>query len=577
MCILVLPIYGKEAKMLFPALERTASGNRYGYINEKGRWVLKPYYGYTYPFTEGLGIIEKDNLYGVVDAKGNKVVKPIYESITPFKEERATFVTSKGMGVMNQKGKIITQSMYNYIGGYQEGLAIVEKVSESGNPLYGYLNKEGKESIIPTYQQATDFQNGKALVQQQEGMYAIINTQGQILATIQVPIAYGYNEEKFIYSEKLGGLVGYRDVTGQVIIPPTYQSAEPFREGVAIVSTSDRYKGEQGLINEKGAFIYPNSYNEILYLGEGRVALGKAIQPTEPSAGSIYAIADIKGNILTDFIFYGVSPYEAGLSSVYDETMTYFVNLEGEKVSDLPQVRGAGRLKKQGEVISVEIDYQTSYLTTAGELIYEPNTTIPLGKGYEVKVDKYKPNFNTLIYTPQINGIKDPDIQQQVNAQLKAISDGGEGIEKGEYTYYAQFQSQFYNKDLWIPNLINSTYYFGAAHPLPARATPAIDLVTGTFYELKDLFKAEIPWQEGLNMILQKQAKEKLEQNELFSDAEVKIREQQPFYVDEEALYIYYTPYEIGPYSSGFITFKIPYTEINDLIDKNGDFWMAYH
>ena len=44
-------------------------------------------------------------------------------------------------------------------------------------------------------------------------------------------------------------------------------------------------------------------------------------------------------------------------------------------------------------------------------------------------------------------------------------------------------------------------------------------------------------------------------------------KEGQNFYFDEDNLYIYFQPYDIGPYAAGFITFKIPLKLISDIIE----------
>ena len=54
----------------------------------------------------------------------------------------------------------------------------------------------------------------------------------------------------------------------------------------------------------------------------------------------------------------------------------------------------------------------------------------------------------------------------------------------------------------------------------------------------------------------------------VYEDGFKGINENQSFYVDENNLYIYFAPYEIAPYSSGFVTFKIPFEEIDSMIRK---------
>ena len=63
----------------------------------------------------------------------------------------------------------------------------------------------------------------------------------------------------------------------------------------------------------------------------------------------------------------------------------------------------------------------------------------------------------------------------------------------------------------------------------------------------------------------------------LFEDGFKGIKEDQDFYVDKNNLYIYFPPYEIAPYAAGFVTFKIPFTEIEGMINKEGNFYKSFN
>lgn len=45
----------------------------------------------------------------------------------------------------------------------------------------------------------------------------------------------------------------------------------------------------------------------------------------------------------------------------------------------------------------------------------------------------------------------------------------------------------------------------------------------------------------------------------------------------EDKLAIYFEPYEIAAYAAGFPTFYIPYDEMIDIIDTEGEFWKSFH
>jgi len=63
----------------------------------------------------------------------------------------------------------------------------------------------------------------------------------------------------------------------------------------------------------------------------------------------------------------------------------------------------------------------------------------------------------------------------------------------------------------------------------------------------------------------------------VFPDTYEGIQEDQKFYLGKDALYIYFDPYEIGPFVAGFPTFKIPYANIKNIIDINGELWKSFN
>ncbi|MFD2879201.1 RsiV family protein [Paenibacillus rhizoplanae] len=117
---------------------------------------------------------------------------------------------------------------------------------------------------------------------------------------------------------------------------------------------------------------------------------------------------------------------------------------------------------------------------------------------------------------------------------------------------------------------------FGAAHGMPTRIYEHINLRTGKFYTLSDLFKPGSKYVQKLSDIVGKQIANDPQYSYVFPDTYKGITADQPFYVDAQALYLYFAPYEIAPYSAGFPTFRIPYAEIMGLISTEGEFWQSF-
>lgn len=565
---------------LYPAPLNTVGGVKWGYIDKRGKFIIKPFYELALDFQDnGLAIVQIGNYYGIIDSGGNYIVKPKYNSISEFSEGRAIVIDDEGFKIINEKGKELTSKAYNYIGNFKDERAQYSVVTSNDKYIYGYLDRDGKEVIPAKYEYVNDFNEKKAIVKIGIAQYALIDINGNILNKYGYEFVGNLSEGLLLFNEKPGGKYGFIDTKGNVIISPRFTYAQNFSEGRAIVNVSEGISNRYGLIDRSGNYTISPQYNDIILLGENRVALGIAIDQNLPFIGSKYAISDINGNILTNYIYYGVSNYKSGIASVYDYINTFFIDKKGNMVKNLPVVEGSGFLTIENKLIKSYVDYKISYFDKQGNLVWSQNSIIPLDNQYRVIEKKYKPNKDYLVYYPEVRGMQDSNLENKVNNQLKILSQVKpvkENIQL-EYSYLGNFKIEFFKKKLLILELNGYNYTFGAAHGMPSKIYTNIDLVTGQFYELKDLFKKDSNYVKVLSDIIGEIIKNDPEYEYVFPDTYKGIKENQSFYVSENILYIYFYPYEIAPYAAGFPTFRIPYRDITTIINKLGDFWRAFN
>lgn len=566
---------------LYPALTNTQKGSLYGYINSKGNFIISPSFSTASSFTENrLAIVCKNNNCGVININGEYVIPPIYNSIEPFVESRAVYVQGDIMGVIDEGGKIITKNPYTFISSYSDSLALVSIKTSSDDQLYGYIDMDGNEVLPPNYLEGSDFKNNYALVKSRDGTYQVIDKSGTIITTFPYKFVGNYNEGVFTFSESLGGLIGYVDIYGRVLIKPKFTSASPVNDGYMVVSTAPNYKGNYGVVTLSDHILYPFIYDDIRYVGDNRFALGiYRGNNVNTSFNSIYALGDNKGNTLTDFKFLDIQKFKNGLASAYNLENSFFIDLSGRIVRNLPVVKGTGTLELQCDIVYADIDYIPYYLNTKGDIIYKPNNRIKLNDEYTILKLKYKPNVDYLVYYPQINQSTPSTVIENINSKLRElcalkIVDRNEVL---DYNLYGNFETLFFKKDLYIPE-INTYYYpFGAAHGMTARSTPNINLKTGEFYSLSDLFDCTTRWIDEINKIIENMIETDPQYSYVYEDGFKGITSIQSFYVDEDNLYIFFAPYEIAPYAAGFVTFKIPFADIDSLLCKKGSFYNSFN
>ncbi|TLS50047.1 DUF3298 domain-containing protein [Paenibacillus antri] len=574
-----VPFGETRAAALFPASVKEVGGTRWGFVDERGAWRIPPTYSYATDFADARAVVQLAGKYGAIDASGRLVVPAEYEWLDSFAEGRATAFDREGARVVDENGRVLTKKAYPFIAKYSEGRALFS-AQEGDKYLYGYLDREGGEVIPATFLEGNDFANGKAIVKVADGEYALIGPNGERKATYRYDYVGAPGDGLLPFRKETDGKYGYIDEAGKIVIEPRYSEARPFQAGRAVVNVAEDFKSEYGLIDRTGAFVVEPKYNEVRPLGDGRVALGQATDPEQPFIGSKYAIADANdGRLLTDFRFYAVNDFQDGLASVSDDARTYFIGRDGKPAAGYPRFDGSGTLTRHGDIIQANIDQRTFYYDRRlGSVVWSPNTTIPLSPPYVVKELKYKPNRDYLVYYPQVEGMSDAAAQEQANRRLRELAEV-KPVPSGqlESSYTGDFEIPFFRGSLLVVELNAYDYPWGAAHGMPTLVYAHLDLKNGRFYELKDLFLPGSDYAKKLSDIVGEQIKTDPQYDFLFPDSYKGIKPDQPFYVTADALHLYFQPYEIGPYAAGFPTFHIPFDQLRDVIDANGEFWKSFH
>ncbi len=80
-------IASPDEKGRFPA----KSGDKSGYINSNGEWILETDYDYCYGFTNGAARFYKDGLWGYINENGDEIVPPLFTDCGEYHKDRAAY------------------------------------------------------------------------------------------------------------------------------------------------------------------------------------------------------------------------------------------------------------------------------------------------------------------------------------------------------------------------------------------------------------------------------------------------------------------------------------------------------
>jgi hypothetical protein len=203
---------------------------------------------------------------------------------------------------INEEGAILINPQFSQAGVHRDGLACVQMSGDE--PLWGYIDTQGKYVVPSQYLHATSFSDGMAWVVPEGGPPTAINTTGGVVFSLQdSERARWFHDGLAAFStlvegegarwgfvNKLGAVViapqfdavgdfsegrcavrdaamekwGYIDVNGAFLITPQFDNAAPFRQGSAAVNSN----GKWGLIDLAGTFTVNPQYDDAAWDGE---------------------------------------------------------------------------------------------------------------------------------------------------------------------------------------------------------------------------------------------------------------------------------------------------------------------
>lgn len=179
-------------------------------------------------------------------------------------------------------------------------------------------------------------------------------------------------------------------------------------------------------------------------------------------------------------------------------------------------------------------------------------------------------NIKITIQYPQINGLDDQAVQDNINAVFKESAQAAynEGLKNAgaleaekaagydnpnKYETYFDYRLK-YNQNSLLSVVFLNYQYTGGAHGLTVQSSHTFNLETGAEYSLKDLF----PGGEDYISLFNETVKSEIKDRELYVLTPFEsIKANQDFYLVNDAAVVYFQQYEYFPYAAGIQEFAV--------------------
>lgn len=201
-----------------PNIGLISDPGKWGYIDKTGKLVIPMKFTHAENFSEGLAAIRDGDKGAFID-HDTKIVFEVPLDVTLGFHEGVVGVLYKGsLAYFDRTGRKISPPLkYGPRShSFSEGLAPVEI-----NGKTGFMDRTGKIVIEPKFEDAEDFSEGLAPVKVRSD------------ETTWCPPAASGNRKGFTNKW------GYIDKTGKLVIPPQFESAGTFAEGLGAIQNCD--------------------------------------------------------------------------------------------------------------------------------------------------------------------------------------------------------------------------------------------------------------------------------------------------------------------------------------------------
>ena len=326
-----------------------------GYLNKKGKILIKPQYNYGSDFYGNYANIIKDSLFGYIDKKGKEVLfkeyKQVYfyygdngiankngkdglinrrgDSLTNFRYSRIALFGFKNFyaitelkkkEILNEQGNVISNKDFDISSNdfYPDSLIIYQEDVE-GKKLKGVANLKGKIIVKPIYEEIYSLDREFYTVKK-NNKWGFIDKTGKET----IPIIYnmvGFNINDNLIPVQKGNKWGFINRKNEQKIPFDYDEAYAFKDNLAFVKKGNFY----GCINKYNKIVvdialektkFPFFTNKLaLFTKEGR-----------------YGFINRKGKIQIPAIYEVAYPFTNGMAQVMLHGKVGYINSRGKEV-----------------------------------------------------------------------------------------------------------------------------------------------------------------------------------------------------------------------------------------------------
>lgn len=400
----ILPPVYDNIEVIGNLIKVTRKGATYGYIDDKGKFVIAPQFDYAWPFVSGKAIIEKDEQYQYVNRSGKLIgevpeehrpyyYKPSTDFFATIEKEKFGFTSSSGDNFVIDPTYDFATDFEGTIARVNIGATFNEDRWEYAGGKWGLIDKKGTSILPATYEIILPYKNGVALINEGgEATYSLC--EGEC--------------EETVYYTCAGGKWGMIDTNGKQIIDPQYDMLIPFGSNYlakqdGIVNLIDRSgkklnngdlelmleiedasfvfdyssrklikafeNGKAGILTNDGSWLVQPAFDDIVFSTDMESPFTNDLMIIKK--GDLWGFADKSGNIVIPAEYEELRPFSEKLAAVRRNELWGFIDTRNTLVIE-HKYFAVRDFQGNVAIVQLEDGSPEGVIDRAGRTVFEP-------------------------------------------------------------------------------------------------------------------------------------------------------------------------------------------------------------
>lgn len=320
--VLLKPIYD-IASDFYDGYANIIKDSIYGYIDKSGSEILFRQYEETYFYYGNTGIAKKNGKFGLIDRSGKPFTEFSYRMIDFF-----GFNNFRGLlsvdehHILDNKGTIINRGLdFKIVSSYfsADSLLIYEnKINNNG--LKGLAKMGNIKLTEAIYDQIYMIDDKDLLVVVKDRKYGFINMLGKEV----IPLVYdevGFNINDNLIPVKQKSKWGFVNRQNEIVIPLTFEAAYAFFDGISIVKKENLFGGIDK--KNKVKIQFENEKSDFPFFSNGLCVFSK---------NGKHGYIDKNGNIVIPAKYEYAYPFINSIAYVEEAGKAGFIDKKGKSV-----------------------------------------------------------------------------------------------------------------------------------------------------------------------------------------------------------------------------------------------------